>query len=275
MKLNIYKNRFSNHHDSNKELNDIFETIKGEDSQVLKEDRLGVVYATTSEKGRLHEHIKAFTGMVFIDVDKCTDAAAVKSLFSGLDCTIAAWYSSSGNVHALIKIPVCKSKDEYKRRYGLLADDLKDEIGDLGQVDDITSNPTQLAFISHDKDLYVNTDAEPYEGMYLPNKPKKNRVIAFDKYNSNSTKWCVEKVNHWFNGINTNGYPQVLKYSITLGGWSSGGYITQDDGLNLLKRLIQGNAYLNSQQSSGTLNTYLKASESAFNEGLKTPLHWH
>ena len=32
--------------------------------------------------------------------------------------------------------------------------------------------------------------------------------------------------------INTNGYPQLLKYSRALGGYSSGGYIGYDNALN-------------------------------------------
>ncbi len=275
MKLNIYKNRYSSECEYKAELKHIFETIKSDLLLDVKEKRFGVVYATTSLKGRKHEHIESFTGLVFIDVDKCTNAVKVKSLFQELDCTVATWFSSSGNVHALIKIPVCKSIDEYKRRYALLTEDLRSEIGDMGLVDNATSNPTQLAFISHDKELYVNTSAEEYEGMYLPNKPRKNRTIVFDMYNSNSTKWCVDKVNQWFSGINSNGYPQVLKYSVTLGGWASAGYIKEKDAENLLQSLIKGNAYLNSTDSSGTLQTYLNASLSAFKEGLKTPLHWH
>ena len=66
-----------------------------------------------------------------------------------------------------------------------------------------------------------------------------------------------------------------MKYAITLGGWSAGGYIESNNALDVLLVLIRNNNYLNSTQSSGSLETYLKAATSSFNEGLKHPLHWH
>ena len=62
---------------------------------------------------------------------------------------------------------------------------------------------------------------------------------------------------------------------MTLGGWSAAGYIENNNALEVLLALIKHNNYLNSNQSSGSLETYLKAATSSFNEGLKHPLHWH
>ena len=275
MDLNIYKNKHSKEFDGTIELNKLFRLIKTKASDLPKADRLGVVYASKSKKGRKHEDIVSYNGMVFIDVDECKEPKKVKELFIEIDCTRATWYSTSGNVHALIKIPVCKTKDEFKRRYELLTSDLRDEIGDCGKLDSITINPTQLAFISHDTELFVNEEPTTYEGIYLPNKPKQNRTISFDFYNDASTKWCISKAQDWFNDILDNGYPQVLRYAITLGGWSAAGYIESNNALEVLLALIKHNNYLNSNQSSGSLETYLKAATSSFNEGLKHPLHWH
>tara|TARA_B110000037_G_C16870781_1_gene403959 strand:+ start:155 stop:397 length:243 start_codon:yes stop_codon:yes gene_type:complete len=74
--------------------------------------------------------------------------------------------------------------------------------------------------------------------------------------------------------INTNGYPQLLKYSRALGGYSSGGYISYDNALDTLLTAVNNNEYMNSKNSSGTLKTYLKASESAFKIGIEEPINW-
>ena len=274
MRLNIYKNKHATEYEKTMELSKVFKLIETQASNVIKSERLGIVYASTSKRGRKHEDILEFTGIAFIDVDDCSEPKKVKELFAEIDCTIATWYSTSGNVHALIKIPVCKTKDEFKRRYELLTSDLRDEIGDWGKLDSITINPTQLAFISHDTELFVNEEPTTYEGIYLPNKPKQNRTISFDFYNDASTKWCISKAQDWFNDILDNGYPQVLRYAITLGGWSSAGYIEPSEALDVLKTLTRCNPYLNSRDSSGSIETYLKAVESSFNEGLEHPLHW-
>jgi hypothetical protein len=66
-----------------------------------------------------------------------------------------------------------------------------------------------------------------------------------------------------------------LRYAITLGGWSSAGYIEPSEALDVLKTLTQSNPYLNSRDSSGSMETYLKAAESSFNKGLEQPLKWN
>lgn len=275
MKLNIYKNRLQKEYFTTLTTDEIFHLIRTNKSDIPKNERLGVVYASTSSKGRKHEDIDTYTGIAFIDVDNCRRPTFVKMLFQELDCTIACWYSSSGNVHALIKIPVCKSKDEFKRRYSLLVKDLKEEIDDWGQIDEITSNPTQLAFISGDAEIFVNDAPVSYEGIYLPTPIKMVRKLKFHYNSDASTNWCINKAKEWFNGIDTNGYPQVLRYSITIGGWCASGKIDEFTARQTIEQLIKGNPYLNSKNSSGSLTTYLSGAMASFSKGLDMPLEWN
>ena len=275
MKLNIYKNRLQKEHFTTLTIDEIFHLIRTNRGDTPKNERLGVVYASTSSKGRKHEDIETYTGIAFIDVDNCRRPTFVKMLFQELDCTIACWYSSSGNVHALIKIPVCKSKDEFKRRYSLLVKDLKEEIDDWGQIDEITSNPTQLAFMSSDAEIFVNDAPVSYEGIYLPTPIKMVRKLKFHYNSDASTNWCINKAKEWFNGIDTNGYPQVLRYSITIGGWCASGKIDEFTARQTIEQLIKGNPYLNSKNSSGSLTTYLSGAMASFSKGLDMPLEWN
>ncbi|MDC1362670.1 hypothetical protein N8229_01350 [Flavobacteriaceae bacterium] len=257
------------------ELTTVFNTIKTNKPTIPKSERLGVVYASKSSKGRKHEHIESYTGMAFIDVDDCTHPKEVKNLFKAIDCTLACWYSSSGNVHALIKIPICTTKDEFKRRYTLLASDLRHEIGSWGHLDGITTNPTQLAFMSSDADIYINDAPTTYNGIYMPTPKKVVRMLKFQKYSDASTNWCIDKAQLWFNGIDINGYPQVLKYAHTIGGWSASGKIEESLAKETIKQLINSNQYLNSKDSSGSLETYLTGAMASFNKGLENPLEWN
>ena len=275
MKLNIYKNKLKKEYFTILKLDEIFHLIRTNKTDLPKTDRLGVVYASTSTKGRKHENIESYTGMAFIDVDDCTHPKEVKNLFKEIDCTIACWYSSSGNVHALIKIPVCTTKDEFKRRYTLLASDLRDEIGSWGHLDGITTNPTQLAFMSSDADIYINDAPTTYNGIYMPTPKKVVRMLKFQKYSDASTNWCIDKAQLWFNGIDTNGYPQVLKYAHTIGGWSASGKIQEAVAKETIQQLINSNQYLNSKDSSGSLTTYLTGAIASFNKGLENPLEWN
>ena len=275
MKLNIYKNRLQKEHFTTLSRNEIFTLIRTAKSDTPKNERLGVVYASTSSKGRKHEDIDTYTGMAFIDVDNCKKPTFVKMLFQELDCTIACWYSSSGNVHALIKIPVCKSKDEFKRRYSLLVKDLKEEIDNWGHIDEITSNPSQLAFISSDAEIYINEAPVSYEGIYLPTPPQIIRKASLYNTSDKATNYCLDKAQQWFNSIDTNGYPQVLKYSYTIGGWCASGKIDEFVARQTIEQLVKVNQYLNSKNSSGSLTTYLSGAMASFSKGLDMPLEWN
>ena len=275
MKLNIYKNKLKKEYFTILKLDEIFHQIRTNKTDTPKNERLGVVYASTSTKGRKHEHIESYTGMAFIDVDDCTHPKEVKNLFKAIDCTLACWYSSSGNVHALIKIPICTTKDEFKRRYTLLASDLRHEIGSWGHLDGITTNPTQLAFMSSDADIYINDAPTTYNGIYMPTPKKVVRMLKFQKYSDASTNWCIDKAQLWFNGIDTNGYPQVLKYAHTMGGYCATGKIEESLAKETIQQLINSNQYLNSKNSSGSISTYLSGAIASFNKGLETPLEWN
>jgi hypothetical protein len=275
MTVNIYENKHAKVFNNTMELTTVFNTIKTNKPTMPKSERLGVVYASKSSKGRKHEHIESYTGMAFIDVDDCTQPKEVKNLFKEIDCTLACWYSSSGNIHALIKIPICTTKDEFKRRYTLLASDLRHEIGSWGHLDGITTNPTQLAFMSSDADIYINEAPVSYEGIYLPTPPQIVRKAKLFNTSDKTTNWCIDKAQLWFNGIDTNGYPQVLKYAHTIGGYCATGKIDEAVAKETLQQLIISNQYLNSKNSSGSISTYISGAMASFEKGLDMPLEWN
>jgi len=255
----------------------ILNRIRTNNIIVSKNNRKAYVYATRTNVGRKHKDIKQFTGLMFIDVDKCIDHIVVKDFFKQIDHTVAVWYSSSGkNVHALIKIPICSSIEEYKRRYKAFITILEPYIKNQATIDKITSNPTQLAFESFDPNIYINNDPIKFESIFPVSKEKQQilrnpKVVA----TKNSEQWCFRWVERKINHINDNGYTQLLSISRTYGGYCSGGYVTKESALKTLKKAIQNNHYLNGKYSSGSLKTYLKGAEGAFNMGLIEPLRWN
>jgi hypothetical protein len=275
MDINLYRNRYSKESYTTTQLNKVLEIIRTQSVDVPKEKRTGVVYATTTHKGRLHEDIANYTGMAFIDIDDCINPKEVKDFFVSINNTKAVWYSSRGNIHALIKIPLCKTKEEFKLRYEKLADDIKAEIGELGTFDKSASNPTAIAWLSSDSEIFINDNPETYHAIYEAKPKPVFKKPILKPHNEASTNWCINKARDWFNGITSNGYPQVVSFSRTLGGYSGGGYIGTDIAIQTIKALIESNSYLNSNDSSGTLKTYLKSAISSFNKGVDEPLEWN
>ena len=274
MKINQYKKKTSLSSFRSLELNSIFQNIKTNNIDTQKSERRGNVFAATTSKGRKHEDIKTFTGLLFIDLDNCIDHVEVKQFFIQLDHTVAVWYSSSGkNVHALIKIPICKDIAEFKRRHKAFLKQVKPYIKTLAIIDTITSNPTQLAFESYDPKIYVNTNPITFQNIApKPKKIKPPKVIpmATTKTEEYCSRWLIDSIA----SITTNGYPQLLKYAQTIGGYSSGGYISQSLAKETLIRCIESNPYFNSNESQGSISTYLKGGIASFENGLTKPLVW-
>ncbi len=241
-----------------------------------KNRRKANVFATRSNLGRKHKDIKEFTGLMFIDIDKCKDQIAVKELFIQIDNTVAVWYSSSGkNVHALIKIPICSSVDEYKRRYNAFIQLLEPYLKKLAKIDKITANPTQLAFESFDPCIFINDAPMEFELKLPESKPRREiQINSIANPTNNSEQWCIKWLEKKMNNVVDNGYTQLLSISRTFGGYCSGGYINKDIAIDLLKNAVRTNNYLNGSSSSGTLKTYLKGAEGAFINGESDPLTW-
>ena len=129
--------------------------------------------------------------------------------------------------------------------------------------------------MSSDADIYINDAPTTYNGIYMPTPKKVVRMLKFQKYSDASTNWCIDKAQLWFNGIDTNGYPQVLKYAHTIGGWSASGKIQEAVAKETIQQLINSNQYLNSKNSSGSISTYISGAMASFEKGLDMPLEWN
>lgn len=274
MKIDQYHSKTSIQTSKKSEIEQIFERIRTHNIEIPKTDRPGNVFCSRTSFGRKHKDISEFTGLMFMDLDNCTDHKKVKELFINIEHTFASWYSSSGvNVHALIKIPVCKDIDEYKRRFGSFIALLEPYLEGIATIDKITSNPTQLAFESYDPEIYINDAPESFTLM-MP-KPKRVPVPAAVSTPTNSrAEWVLNWVHNKITRIDAPGYTQLLANAKTLGGYVSGGYVDRDTAHAHLLKAIGNNPYFNSNDSSGSLQTYAKGGAAAFESGLSAPIKW-
>ena len=277
IEIDQYLNRYSKKKLKTSNLEDIFEKIRTQNINIPKAQRKGNIFSTRTNLGRKHKDIKEFTGLMFIDIDKCTDHNKVKDLFINIENTVATWFSSSGkNVHALIKIPICENMDEFKRRYKAFIELLELYIRDFATIDTITANPTQLAFESHDKDLFINETPIEFKKISPKQVPQPTNIICANNITptKGTEQWIIDWTNRTISLITNPGYTQLLCYSKTLGGYCSGGYIDKELASSVLHNAIESNSYFKSKESSGTMQTYHKGGEGSFIVGLKEPLKW-
>ena len=60
-----------------------------------------------------------------------------------------------------------------------------------------------------------------------------------------------------------------------MGGYCATGKIDKTVAKETIQQLIISNQYLNSKESSGSINTYLTGAIASFNKGLENPLEWN
>jgi hypothetical protein len=257
------------------DIEEIFENIRNNNTFTPKNNRKGNVFATRSNYGRQYKDIKEFTGLMFIDIDSCIDHKAVKEFFMSLEHTYATYFSSSGkNVHAIIKIPRCKSIDEYQSRFKSFTNAIEQYIDEIAEIDKITTIPTQLAFESYDPDLYINLEAIVYEGIEPKPTFKKTKYINNSPPTSSREEWVINWINMKIPYIVAPGYPQLLAHAKTLGGYISGGYINKETAEHNLETAVKNNTYFQSSESSGSMKTYLKSAIGSMEAGMNEPLCW-
>lgn len=236
-------------------------------------NKWGIVYAARCKNTRSKSDIVNFTGLLFIDVDKCTDHVAVKNLFKRIRYTVMTYYSRSGkNVHAVIKIPVCKTVDEYERRFSSFMWQVEDHLEGIAELDTMTANPVQMAFHSYDPEIFIKDNPETFELIDDPVvKPEVKKPIS---YNTGYPKQggAIAYIRKVIPNIVSPGYVTLRSKSVLIGGWCGAGEAEAEKTLQALLEAITINQYFLSDDSDKDIDEYQTLAESAFNEGFRHPI---
>ena len=239
---------------------------KLEKKERLKKNLIYFTPAVVLKKGRKYEDIESYTGLLPFEFDKIKFAPELRdSIFENLDCCVCTYLSPSSNgVKGLIRIPICKTVEEYKSfSYGLFY-----YFEHIMGLDICTEKPTQPVFISHDPDLKyrkykncsvwdvkgVKLDAfkEVYEGECDFSKPQ---II-------NQLKWIRERII----SIEDDGHGTVVRNSSLLGGFV-GDILDFKTACEFMESCIDESDYL--QKS---LYTYKKTAKTMISRGMSVPI---
>jgi hypothetical protein len=271
--LDKFLESIRNPKDSTKELLAQIQKAASEGNDKLKTELKEHLYAFTPAVNvsdfRRYESITSYTGLCVLDFDKISNALEFKEfLFNEYKSIIAAWLSPSRKgVKALVKIPIVKTKPEFKEySFGLSA-----EMEVYNGFDIAVNNAVLLLFIGWDKDILIRENSETW-------KQKGIKLSEFDKapiiskplnitITSKQSEWVVNWYKETINSINGNGHPQLRDNSVSLGGYVSGGYLSYYDALNLSENLIRSNSYLQKGISG-----YCKTAKQSIELGMKKPL---
>ena len=216
------------------------------------------------DKWRSLKNITFFTGLLVLDFDHLEKNEAEKFkqvLFDSCSFIIACWLSPSKHgIKALVKIPICKTVDEFKSYF--LA--IENEIGTLKGFDKTAKNCVQDLFLSYDIDLLQRDNPTTWTKQYF--EPIKERV-NIPIHTNDKTNIIVNIVVKKINEITITGHYILRAVSFALGGYVGAGYITESDAIYLIERCIEANTYLSTKSS-----TYKKTAFTMIKKGIMHPL---
>jgi hypothetical protein len=194
---------------------------------------------------RQYNSITAWTGLLVLDFDHIDNAIDFKEyLFNEYDCIVCSFVSpSKKGVKAIVKIPECRSTDEFKSYYFGIGEEMQQYNG----FDPSGQNCVLPLFQSWDKDILVRENATTWtiKGFY-PSSLSNAPVIPAQPVETSETfeKIIIKMIDTGINNINSNGHPQLRSLCIAVGGYIANNYIQKYRALNHINHKIETNSYL-------------------------------
>lgn len=251
------------------------------------------------EGGRALTNIVRHNPFLVAEFDKIDFAHEIKkTLFDFIPSCICAFISPSGNgAKFIFRIPRPENVHDHKEWFCSLAFYLEHIKG----FDHANFNVVLPLYLSWDEDILWREDAVEWDGRFdkssildlNPNWVNKDVVkkyklflkgtkisqfkpsyddSEFGKYeNDRDTKvhiidWFTKRII----GIESEGHPIVRNCSLTLGGYVASGYLTIDEGYEVIDNAINQSEYL-AKNPRG----YLKTAHDMLLRGTLAPLEWN
>ena len=234
----------------------------------LKKGLFAVTPCVQIQGIRNYESIKSFNNILIIEYDDIEYADILRDyIFEKFDSCVFSFLSpSKGGCKFIFRIKPVNTIIEFKELFWGLAYELDKFIN----LDWSGSNPCLPLFISWDKD--AKTRENPTE--WNRRGYKEGSFVAFEgdfespeDINEEDKLEVINKITYLFNKIESNGHPQVVRYSCLLSGYVGSSYISFDEAQDLVYELIENNDYL-----SKDINNYKVTAKTMLVKCLGSPV---
>lgn len=232
------------------------------------------------KKWKDYAHIQCFSGTVVLDFDHLPSVETAidfkKYIFETYGFVYSAWLSPSRHgIKALVSIPLVSSVAEFKAYFWGLEQYFQKYSHIKGKpwIDGSGQNPTLSLFQSFDPDILYNE----YFYRWTEKGQKENSynydMVSTQQPNINISgkdrETVLKSIKTMFQNIDqtTGGHPQLIKKCITIGGLVSGGYLTQEEALQIVDWNIENHHYL-----CKGIKGYKQDARFGISEGIKRPI---
>lgn len=126
--------------------------------EIAKKNLPCITPAAIFKKKRNHDDVEKLTGLTVLDFDHVPDVDKFKAKLAKVKHVFVAFISPSGDgVKVIIRTPAVTDRESHTGTFLSLKEFFNSEY-----LDDSGKDYTRLCFLSHDPEIYVNEDAEPW-----------------------------------------------------------------------------------------------------------------
>jgi hypothetical protein len=204
-----------------------------------------------------------------LDFDKLPDAPAFKQfLFDAVPSIVAAYLSpSKKGCKFIVKIPVCKTTDEFKSYFYGMAYFLDKYEG----FDPSTQNCILPLYLSIDPDLLYRDNPETWakRGTKIDEfKPYVGEIEVLENVSEKDKNKVKTMLTRSMEKIVDSGHYIVRSTALCAGGYVASGYLTREEAEDLLFGLIEDNSYLQKN-----VRGYKMTTKEMITKGMTGPLY--
>jgi hypothetical protein len=229
-----------------------------------------VTPAVTVKKYRRYEDIVSFTGLTQIDFDGIDNASDLKHhLFQEFPQFLTVYTSPSlKGVKGLMRIPICKSVEEYQDYYRAIQETFEGYYG----FDPAPKNAVLPLFLSWDEFLLKRDSPTVWDKKKVEEKsfhqlyPLAPRPYNPSRANDKNRSRAINTFRKMVNQIVDNGHPQLRSASLILGTRVGAGYVPRFEAEQEAETAIRNSRYL-----AKGIKGYTTTAKWAIEEGIKTP----
>lgn len=222
---------------------------------------------------RRYDNIETFTGLTQIDFDGVDNASDLKHYLFETYPHFRAVYSSPSlkGVKGLMRIPICKSVDEYQDYYRAIEEEFEGIYG----FDPAPKNAVLPLFFSYDYFLLQRPDPEIWsdkkekEKSFHQEYPLPPAPYNPSKANEKNRNRAINTFKKMVGNIVDNGHPQLRSASLILGTRVGAGYLPRYEAEQLAEYCINSSRYLQKG-----IKGYTKTAFWGIEEGLRTPKYY-
>lgn len=228
-----------------------------EDEYKKRKTELPIILFGGTFSQRNKESLMGGSGLLTLDFDGVEDLTGLRDELTSKPYMYSVFLSPSGRGYkALVRIPIVKTDEEYKKYFAALKREFK-------TVDVSGKDISRSCFFSYDPEIYINTNCELWDTKYeTPKQKTENKPYQVKNGAWGNINTALRKIEDSIEGEKHN---VRTKIAYLFGGYVSSGSMTYEDAYRLLEGAVSKN--------TSDLKSAMQTIKDCLDAGMAEPLN--